>query len=239
SQQSFDAVLALIRAQQHCIDLVVCTGDLTQDASEAAYRRFHGGVDSLGAPQRWLPGNHDEPAAFARALGSHSECLEKRYALGAWDVLLLDSAEAGQVHGRLRAEELAFLREGLERCQALQRHALVCLHHNPLPVAAAWLQRHALQNSDALFALLDDFSCVRGVVWGHVHQEQDGERRGVRLLGTPSTCVQFHPERDEFTLDRRNPGYRWLDLLPDGGIRSGVERVSGESFSIDFSSSGY
>src|SRR5690606_28501224 len=83
SQQSLDAVLALIRAQQTRIDLVLCTGDLAQDASEAAYRRLHAAVGELGAAQRSLAGNHDDPAAFARALGEGSEILEKRHALGA------------------------------------------------------------------------------------------------------------------------------------------------------------
>jgi Icc protein len=59
---------------------------------------------------------------------------------------------------------------------------------------------------------------VRGIVWGHVHQALEGERAGVRLLATPSTCAQFAPGLDDFAIDSRPPAYRMLELLPDGSI---------------------
>ena len=50
-----------------------------------------------------------------------------------------------------------------------------------------------LHNREALFEVLDRFSCVKALLWGHIHQAFDSERRGVRLLATPSTGVQFAP----------------------------------------------
>ena len=58
-------------------------------------------------------------------------------------------------------------------------------------------------------------------------------------MATPSTCIQFHPNNDDFTIDNEKPGYRWLDLMPDGEIKTGVERVVEKSYSIDFESTGY
>ena len=58
-------------------------------------------------------------------------------------------------------------------------------------------------------------------------------------MAAPSTCIQFHPTNDNFTIDNAQPGYRWLNLGADGTIESGVERVSGKSYNIDFSSTGY
>ena len=60
------------------------------------------------------------------------------------------------------------------------------------------------------------------VVFGHVHQTVDRMIGNVRLLGTPSTCVQFKPRSDAFALDDLPPGYRWITLHPDGSIDTEV-----------------
>jgi Icc protein len=44
----------------------------------------------------------------------------------------------------------------------------------------------------------------------------------VRLLSTPSTCAQFVPRSDGFAIDRRPPGYRWLELRDDGSLSTDV-----------------
>ena len=36
---------------------------------------------------------------------------------------------------------------------------------------------------------------------GHVHQESDAVMSGIRMLTTPSTCVQFAPGSEDFALD--------------------------------------
>jgi Icc protein len=47
----------------------------------------------------------------------------------------------------------------------------------------------------------------------------------IRLMGTPSTCMQFAQDADEFEVDHRPPAYRWLELGADGGIETGIEWV--------------
>lgn len=238
SQESFEEVLALIRRQQSAIDCILCTGDIAQDASRQAYQRFFAALDAFHVPYYCIPGNHDDLESLRAALHGDERRLSKGVALGGWQIVMLDSSVTGKVHGFLSEAELEFLDAQLEAGSAMGRHALVCVHHNPLPVRASWLQKHALRNDDQFFAVLDRYPHVRGVLWGHIHQEFEGERKGVRMLASPSTCIQFHPDNDEFTLDRKSPGYRWLDLHPDGRIDSGVERVA-MAFDIDFSSLGY
>jgi len=64
---------------------------------------------------------------------------------------------------------------------------------------------------------------------GHVHQEFDGERNGVRLFSTPSSCAQFVPKSDRYALDSRPPAYRRFDLHDDGRIHSEVRWVEAHS----------
>jgi Icc protein len=82
-----------------------------------------------------------------------------------------------------------------------------------------------MENPDAVHALVARHPRVRCVVWGHVHQEQDETRDGVRFLSSPATSIQFLPRAEEFTLDPRPPGYRRIDLRPDGTVATAVRRL--------------
>lgn len=240
-EQSFQDVLSLIKRQQKDIACLICSGDIVQDASISAYQRFYDQISTFETASLWIPGNHDIMANMVTVVGENNPCLNKTYGTGNWHIIMLNTCVEGVIYGRLDEGELSFLDQVLEKHeeQLPRANVLVCLHHNPLPVKAAWLQQHSLKNSDDFFAILDKYSTVKCVLWGHIHHEVDTFRKGVRMLASPSTSIQFHPDNDAFTLDRKNPGYRWLDLLADGGIDTGVERVVGKDYGIDFSSSGY
>lgn len=239
--ESLNDVLELARRRELAAGTapacVLFTGDASQDNSLASYQRLEKLLGSLGLPQYWIPGNHDELAAMHAAVGSDNPCFRNSIALGDWRVLQLNSSVPGKVHGLLNAGMLDWLRESFR--SATEAHLLVTLHHNPVPVEAAWLQHHALQNPQELFELLDTEPRVRGVVFGHIHHELSVVRNGVHYLGSPSTCVQFHPSSHDFALDVLNPGYRWLELHADGTLETGINRVEGKRYDIDFSGIGY
>jgi Icc protein len=71
---------------------------------------------------------------------------------------------------------------------------------------------------------------LRSVVFGHAHQDVEGNCANVPVYGAPSTCFQFKPGSEKFALDTLSPGYRWLYLTDDGGVTTQIRRV--ESFSI-------
>lgn len=233
---ALDAVLDLIRREAMPADAVLATGDLVHDGSAAGYHRLRERLADLGCPTYALPGNHDDPRALAAIMSAPPVRACRQVQLGAWSVVLLDSTVPGEDGGLLADVEL----EALDRALANGgRHALVCLHHPPLAIGSDWLDGMALANADALFAVLDRHPSVRGVVFGHIHQAFDAERRGVRLLGTPSTCVQFAAVRPRFGVDPRPAGYRWLGLAPDGTIATGVRRLPATVGTVQLDAEGY
>jgi Icc protein len=117
--------------------------------------------------------------------------------------------------------------------------ALVALHHHPVASGSAWMDTMQLENADAFFDLLDRHSQARGVVFGHIHQTLESEYRGLRILGTPSTCFQFKPGQAQFALDALPPGYRWIELHPDGHITTQVKRLNNIPSGLDVESGGY
>ena len=228
---SLQQVIGLVRAEQANIDMLLATGDLSQDGSETSYIRFRQMTDALAPHARWLPGNHDEWANM-RAACVGTDLLEPVVDVGNWRVTLLDSLIPGAVPGYLENEQLALLERSLS--EAPDRHHLVCLHHHPVDIGSEWMAPIGLLNPDALFAVLDRFPQVRAVLWGHVHQEVDRLRGEVRLLASPSTCVQFTPGSDEFDVDVTAPGYRWLRLHADGRLETDVSRLAGFIFQPDY-----
>jgi Icc protein len=236
TRESLQRVIGLVRVQQPQIDLVLATGDLSQDGTLESYQQFRDLTRQIDAPARWIPGNHDEPQIMAHA-AEHSDLLEPVVDVGNWRVTLLDSAVPGSVPGYLQDQQLQLLAQALS--EAPNRHHLVCFHHHPVSIGCAWMEPIGLRNPEALFAVLDRFPQVKAVLWGHVHQEIDRERNGVRLLASPSTCIQFAPGSEDFKVSEQAPGYRWLRLHADGRLETGVERVKGFAFTVDYGSNGY
>lgn len=238
TDHALDAVIDRARREQARIDLVLATGDLANNGAREAYERLARKLAPLGAPSFWLPGNHDDRQQMEQACPDPAS-LSSTIAVGCWQVLMLDSQVPGEVGGELGEGQLDWLRRQLKLADAGGRFSLVCLHHQPLPVGCAWLDSQQTADGDRLLALLQEFPGVRGLLWGHVHQEFDQSRGQLRLLATPSTCVQFAPGSEDFRLDSLSPGYRWLRLFPDGRLETGVSRVDDETFEVDLDSTGY
>ncbi len=240
THNSFEQVLNVVKEREESIDLVLATGDIAQDASEAAYKIFADNIAELKAPYRWIPGNHDSAKVMSEVANGTSAS-EKAIRVNNWQILMLDTSVEGQVHGMLKPEELEFLTAKLQEAEIDNSvdHSLVCLHHNPVKGNAGWMKDIGLHNKNQFWETLKQSSTLRCVVYGHVHQELDYEHEGIRCLCTPSTCIQFKPNVVNFALDQVNPGYRTLCLHDDGRIDTEVHRVEGEGFEADFSSGGY
>ncbi|WP_101758398.1 3',5'-cyclic-AMP phosphodiesterase [Oceanicoccus sp. KOV_DT_Chl] len=232
---SLNHVIDLIKPR--CPQVLLATGDISHAATVASYQRFHQLTHGLAEHSLWLPGNHDDVVNMQQAMAGET-VLNRFMQIGNWHLLMLNSAVAGKVGGSLVATELEFLRDCLQRSTG--SHVLVCLHHHPITIGCEWLDDQQVDNAEQFFEILDEFDHVRAVLWGHIHQEVDELRNGVRLLASPSSCIQFAPQSKDFKLDRLNPGFRWLELHADGSLDTGVERITGVELEINYShSSGY
>lgn len=229
-RRTLGAVLDLVRAHEPDFAAFLLTGDLSHDESTESYGCLSDLLQGFGRPAFALAGNHDDPTAMARGFEAAGGTVrtDRSTVLGGWHpgrwhLVLADSRVPGAVGGRFTDGEVAALDGALAGHRALP--TLLALHHHPVPTGCAWLDAIALENPGALHGLVRRHPQVRGVVWGHVHQEQDARVDGVRYLAAPATCIQFRPDAAEFALDDRPPGYRWLDLRPDGTLATGVRRL--------------
>ena len=223
--------------QSGAADLVLASGDLAHDGTAEAYRQVRNCFSRIGKPVCCLPGNHDEASALREQLSHSGFHTTRSHCLGAWQLVFLNSTVAGSEGGHLAASELAALDAALGDWP--EAPALVCLHHQPVEIGSRWLDTMKVDNPEAFFAVIDRHPQVRAVVWGHVHQAFEQRRNEVLLLATPSTCLQFLPGSEQFAVEQIPPGYRWLDLYPDGTLKTGIERLPQIPGTIDLSTRGY
>ncbi|HYQ72745.1 MAG TPA: 3',5'-cyclic-AMP phosphodiesterase [Gammaproteobacteria bacterium] len=237
TEQSLQAVISRIRASRYAADLILATGDLVHDGTPAAYQRIFSHLGSFDRPVYCLPGNHDEARTLQNTLREgHIKYIEHA-CHGNWHFIFLDSTIAHSEGAHLTRTMLDALESHLQ--EAPDAHTLICLHHQPVPMGSHWLDTMAVDNPDAFFNITDRHQQVRGILWGHVHQQYDGMRNDVRLMSTPSTCIQFLPRSKDFALDPAPPGYRWLDLHPDGRIETAIVRIEAATGKVDMASNGY
>lgn len=236
TDDSLQQVISGVLAEQSSIDLLLCTGDISQDGSVASYQRFAEMLNTVNAPKRWFAGNHDERLALQHICAG-TDWLEPIYDIGAWRIVLLDSSVAKKVHGELSKEQLTLLEHAL--AGAGERHVLIGLHHHPVPIHSCWMDKIGLHNAADMLSIISRYNNVKAVIWGHVHQEVDQQIDGIRWLAAPSTCVQFTPHSENFAVDDKAPGYRWLRLYDDGQLQTAISRVEDIDFEIDYSIKGY
>jgi 3',5'-cyclic-AMP phosphodiesterase len=218
-------VLAAL-AQDHTLDFLVFTGDLTQDHSALSYQHFADAVRvaNIQCPVYFVSGNHDEPELLAHYLTGSPFCADTWLELGPWQLWLLASKSSSPA-GVITEQALAKFSTQI----TAEKFQFVLLHHHPLDVGY-FIDRHGLQNQQALWQVLRQYPNVKGVACGHVHRaltitEPDS---GITLYTCPATSIQFDPEFDGVKALSQAPGYRRFCLHLDGSIDSEVVMLAAQ-----------
>ncbi|MYL22663.1 phosphodiesterase [Vreelandella massiliensis] len=221
--KQFKAVVEAAQAEHP--DIVLVTGDVSQDETPASYTHAAEALRAFPCPWFWLPGNHDHVG-----LMEAEHPLLDEVDLDDWRMLLLNTQVPGQPHGELGPKRLAALAERLETDI---RPTLIAMHHPPVEVGARWLDAIGLEDREAFWQVLSAYRQVKLIVFGHAHQAfAQTQALGVgmsegqaKVYGCPATADQFLPGADDFALDEASrPGYRVLELKGEQW-QTWVERV--------------
>src|SRR5699024_3666556 len=108
--ESFTAVIKEIKQRARQYDLIIASGDLSQDQSELSYRHFVEQMATFTTPCVWIPGNHDS-ALMMENIFSHSTLSASKiiFAGQHWLILLLNSQVVGEPYGQLAPQQLSWL----------------------------------------------------------------------------------------------------------------------------------
>ena len=234
---SLHAVLEEVRKHAG-LDVVVASGDLADTGGTPAYLRLAEMLEQLPAPVYCIAGNHDRPAALDANLPRDNIHIAASTRLGNWLFLFLDSNAYGQQLGddgvwrdrpdRITAAERGGVVPAEEHrarsilAETSADHVLVWIHHPPIAPPGA--KPPDTDYVDQIERLVRDFPHVRGIACGHRHMGYSGALGSCPVYAAPSTAYNIDTSARTFDA----PGYRWLELCPDGRIESGVRLLTEE-----------
>ncbi len=195
-------------------DFVLHTGDVAFDPVPEAYQVAREILSEIPYPVYYLAGNHDDPATLQRVLVDAEPRDPFDYAvdINGFRLICIDSNRpARQPRGRMSAAQLDWLRD---QCDSTDADLIIATHHNPLQIGIPWWDDYmSLENGDAFHAALLPFrDRIRGVFFGHVHQNTDLYRDGILYASTLSSWYQ-------------------LTAMP-GQIQTETDRISGPGYSV-------
>ncbi|MBZ9557462.1 MULTISPECIES: metallophosphoesterase [Modicisalibacter] len=211
----------LDRARALRPDLLLVTGDISQDETPASYRHAARAFSAMECPWFWFPGNHDRP----QYMNEEREILDE-VDLGDWRLVMLDSRLSGQAHGEIGKAQLQELALKLEEDE---RPVLLALHHPPIELGSTWLDAIGLADREAFWQTLAAYGQVRAILFGHAHQAYTARHASahgdIAIYGCPATADQFLGGSPTFAIDEASrPGLRVVDL-EEGALSTWVERV--------------
>lgn len=233
SALSLDKVLDDIRRLSPSADLIIASGDLTDNGSAKSYQRLQALLNQLDCPVYVLAGNHDEVDVMQSELVAGNIFFQRYLDCEYWKLIFVNTKNEGDPHGLIDKNEIEWLKGELEK--SAQRPVLLIMHHTPLKLCASPSCR--LENADELLDLLSRFENVRAVIAGHTHNDVEETHGQLRIMTTPSTMVQVWHNQEEaintndgfwhfHKADLSRHGYRVLDLYDDGDFMTEVRWVA-------------
>lgn len=191
-------------------DLIDRSQHPTPEAYEPSYRLLQQTLEPLCCPVYMLMGNHDDRTAFHRIMEHPVASPDAAHYFSfdheGYHFIALDTLEPGQPGGFVDAEQLDWLRDDLHAHRDAQ--TLIFMHHHPWPLGIEWLDVQHLRNGDDIVRLCRDHGQVRGMICGHVHQDQDIHRDGLTQMTSPSTCFQISKVSQTRRFFAGPPGFR-------------------------------
>lgn len=227
TNKRFESVLAHVNQHHADADLLVISGDLVHDDG-GAYQRLHGLLSEWHDRLQVIPGNHDIREALIGAFSCDTRLDDQHITFNVehsgWQIIGLDTLLDGRVEGDVDDVQWNWLEQILVANP--EQPSLVFMHHPPVIVGSKWVDKLGLISFERFKVVVEENPQIKLVVCGHIHQEHTQPFGQAMLFTTPSTSVQFLPKAVEFTTDSIDPGYRWIDLNPDGSFKTGIERVA-------------
>lgn len=210
------ALIQAIRELPFAPDFVLHTGDVAYDPHPEVYNTVHELTAELPCPIYYVAGNHDHMEALQTVImGRNADQVQPNLhyelELNGVQLLALDSNdEAPDPSGRVPEAQIAWL---AERCAAADtRPLIVAVHHNAIPVGVPWLDdwMRMINGEDFHQALLPARDRLRGVFYGHIHQNITTFREGILYVAAASSWAQFAsypmPENERVSEDMNTPG---------------------------------
>ncbi|MCU4179879.1 phosphodiesterase [Bosea sp. BH3] len=175
-------------------DMIVVSGDVGDDGTDAEYAFVAAGLRGLGVPFVVVPGNHDlrEPLrrAFSEEMGRAASHLAFQRHIGGVRIIGLDTLVEGHAHGALSDEQLHWLEKELNDTGT--KPTLIVMHHPPCQTGIPSMDAIGLRlGREWLMELLERRADILGILSGHVHRAIFTRLAQIPVVIAPSATYQF------------------------------------------------
>ncbi|QCI68339.1 phosphodiesterase [Phreatobacter stygius] len=191
TERALEAVLALAPRP----DVVVISGDLTDNGLVAEYENLKRLLARLPMPVWLIPGNHDRrenlKAVLADfpGLAQHDKYAQWATDLGPLRLIGLDTVIPGSGAGRLCPRRLEWLAERLAEDKA--KPTVIVMHHPPFACGLQLMDNIMLvEGVDELAAIIRANSQVVRILCGHHHRPIQTMFAGTLAMIAPSVAHQ-------------------------------------------------
>jgi 3',5'-cyclic-AMP phosphodiesterase len=190
---NLERAIAYIEAMRPRPDLVVATGDLTDNGRPEEYRLLRELLDRFEIPVRVIPGNHDDIESLVDGLDNHTYLPRGggplQYVIdGDVRVVAVDTTRPGYHEGWFDAERARWLETTLSA--APNEPTLVMMHHPPFDTGIWWMDRSHIRGVEAFERIVRRHPQVRRVIAGHIHRSIHVAWGGTIVTVGPSTAHQ-------------------------------------------------
>jgi 3',5'-cyclic AMP phosphodiesterase CpdA len=208
-------------------NLVIFSGDLTDQGEIEAYEHFKEIISTIKAPYHLIPGNHDNRENLINVFPEYTKLLNSQFIqylvtsvnLG---IILLDTLEVGKVSGYLCDKRLAFLKNSLEKYQNLP---IIIFSHHPLhKIGQDALDSIICKSQEDLGEIIKYYPNILGLCSGHFHKFFFTRFANTNCFICPSTATSFYYEA---FIDMR-PQY--IELLDPG---FNLYRIKNNNITVD------
>lgn len=174
-------------------DLVVATGDLVDERTEAEYRMLQVLLAPLKAPLYFAMGNHDDRGAFRKVFADLPYMPSTgfvQYVLDEYPVriIVLDTLVDGEGYGTMDADRLAWLDARL--ADNSQKPTVLFMHHPPFATGIQGMDRLRCRGAEPLAEIISRYPCVQRVACGHLHRSIQTVWAGTLGSVAPSVAHQ-------------------------------------------------
>ena len=202
------AVIDHVNARADGIDVLVVTGDVTDDGTPAQCAEAAEILGASRVPTLVIPGNHDRRPEFSRALldGTPTDLPLNRSALiGGVLYLMCDSTIPGRDDGWLSDNSLGWMESQIVAVGA-DTPVVVCYHHPPVTLQMPFMDNIRQIGEDRLAELIGRHPNVVGSLCGHAHSGAVTAFGGRPLVVAPGVSATLKlPFEGEGIIDVTQP----------------------------------
>jgi len=212
-------------------DIVIHTGDISDQGGINSYQHAKELLDKLDIKYYLACGNHDNFFNLKQVFTEHDYFLTDNFSHYVIEdlpirIIVLDSQVIGEDYGTLCSARIEWLRQVL---LSSRKHTLIFIHHFPIMVKDELFNEINLLNNNELASIISEHDNILGIFCGHSHYGAASIYGGKLCWVSPSTSpVHIIKNNKCAGLILSSPSYSLHKYYSSGNITSNIVAVDNE-----------